>query len=328
MIQMVINIFVCRKGLDIISKMAIRSDRIERRAIGAYLLLALVLLLLNQGAFMFFKNNNLYEVIGVKRGMGISELKEWAQRRRVELYQIGSVPAAVPESTFLEIVSVLTHPARRLSYDSFGQHGVEYAWAFKSPAFILQTIIGSAFFFVICTFMSVINKKKSDLKQAFKLEIFAMILLFIWEVDLIITTESRLQASGPDLLDYLYSAFPVFERREMIKAIIIPCMNLVEIFIRFYTISRSEERLLHYGNIEPLKLETNQVYEAVAKLNMDEHINDRVNVALENLKRTCPMQAEAYHLQRELLRALLFVEGEEILARPQVGRVLKYFKLQ
>lgn len=62
----------------------------------------------------------------------------------------------------------------------------------------------------MCTFMRVIGKKKSDLKQAFKLEIFAMILLFIWEVDLIVTTESRLDKNSPDWLDYIYFAFPIF----------------------------------------------------------------------------------------------------------------------
>jgi hypothetical protein len=120
MIQMVINIFVCRKGLEIISKMAVKSDRIERKAIAVYILFALTLVLLNQGAFMFFKTKNLYEVIGAQRRMTIGELKEWGERRRVELYQIGSEPATIPESTFLEIINVLTHPARRLSYDSFG----------------------------------------------------------------------------------------------------------------------------------------------------------------------------------------------------------------
>ena len=60
MIQMVINMFVCRKGLDIISKMAVRSDKIERKAIAMYILMAIILFLLNQGAYMFFKNQNLY----------------------------------------------------------------------------------------------------------------------------------------------------------------------------------------------------------------------------------------------------------------------------
>lgn len=55
----------------------------------------------------------------------------------------------------------------------------------------------------------------------------------------------------------------------MIKVIIIPCMNLVEIFIRFYTISKSEKKIAQFGNIEPLKAETNAVYEAVAKINID-----------------------------------------------------------
>ena len=76
--------------------------------------------------------------------------------------------------------------------------------------------------------MSIINKKKSELKQAFRLEMLTMILLFIWEVDLIINTECRLADNGPDMLDYIYKVFLVFERRQMIKAIIIPCsMNLV-----------------------------------------------------------------------------------------------------
>ena len=65
-------------------------------------------------------------------------------------------------------MEVLTHPARRLTYDSFGFSDVEYAWAFKVPSFILSTIISSGFFFVICTVVSMMNKKKSDLKQAFK----------------------------------------------------------------------------------------------------------------------------------------------------------------
>lgn len=109
-----------------------------------------------------------------------------------------------------EILAVLTHPARRLTYDSFGHAETEYAWAFKSPSFLLTTIIGSGIFFVICTVVSMINKKKSDLKQAFKAEIFSMILLFIWEVDLIISTESRLNYHEKDYLDYIYKSFPIF----------------------------------------------------------------------------------------------------------------------
>jgi len=66
------------------------------------------------------------------------------------------------------MIGVLKHPARRLSYDSFGYSQVEYAWAFKSPNFILQTIIGSGVFFVISTFLSLMNKQKADLKDAFK----------------------------------------------------------------------------------------------------------------------------------------------------------------
>jgi hypothetical protein len=87
--------FVCKKGLEVISKIAVKSDKIEKKAIGIFILFALTLFLLNQGAYMFFKDKNLYEVIGVSRRMSISELKEWGVKRRVELYQIGSEPAPV-----------------------------------------------------------------------------------------------------------------------------------------------------------------------------------------------------------------------------------------
>lgn len=97
MIQMIINMFVCKKGLEIISKMSLKSDRIEKKAIAIYLLFALILFLLNQGAFMFFKDKNLYEQVGVPRSMGLSEIKEWSTRKRVELYQIGSSPTSLTE---------------------------------------------------------------------------------------------------------------------------------------------------------------------------------------------------------------------------------------
>lgn len=35
-------------------------------------------------------------------------------------------------------------------------------------------------------------------------------MLFIWEVDLIVTTESRLNSHYSDWLDYIYTAFPIF----------------------------------------------------------------------------------------------------------------------
>ena len=79
-----------------------------------------------------------------------------------------------------------------------------------------------------------------------------MIVLFIWEVDLIITTESRLHLHASDPVDLIYQAFPVFERREMLKVIIIPCMSLVEIFVRYYTQSRSEQSFVQLGSVPAL----------------------------------------------------------------------------
>lgn len=60
-----------------------------------------------------------------------------------------------------EIVNVLSHPARRLSYDSFGMSETEFAWAFMSQGFLMQMVVQSAVFYIVCTFMSMVNTKKS-----------------------------------------------------------------------------------------------------------------------------------------------------------------------
>jgi hypothetical protein len=58
------------------------------------------------------------------------------------------------------MVQVLTHPARRLSYDTFGETDTSYAWAFKSHLFLLSTIMGASIFYIMCTFLNMISDKK------------------------------------------------------------------------------------------------------------------------------------------------------------------------
>ena len=61
-----------------------------------------------------------------------------------------------------------------------------------------------------------------------------MILLFVWEIDIIMTTESKLHGQYTDFLDNFYFGLPMFERREMLKSILIPAINMVDIFIVFF----------------------------------------------------------------------------------------------
>ena len=56
-----------------------------------------------------------------------------------------------------EITKILSHSARRLSYDTFGQSDTQYAWAFKNQYFLLQSMIGSSVFYVICVLMNMLG---------------------------------------------------------------------------------------------------------------------------------------------------------------------------
>lgn len=52
--------------------MAIKSDKIEKKSVVVFLIFGMTLFLLNQGAFMFFKDKNLYELVGIPRKMNIA----------------------------------------------------------------------------------------------------------------------------------------------------------------------------------------------------------------------------------------------------------------
>jgi hypothetical protein len=67
-------------------------------------------------------------------------------------------------------------------YDSFGITDTEYAWGFKSQNFLLQMIIQSAIFYFICIFMNMMGKSRDEMKQALKIEMMIIFLVFIWEV--------------------------------------------------------------------------------------------------------------------------------------------------
>ena len=105
-------------------------------------------------------------------------------------------------------------------------------------------------------------------------------------------------------------------------------MSLVEIFVRYFTQSRSEKRFLLFGEIPTLLREGSVVQEQVAKLKVDDHLEDRISVALEEVKRSHPLQTDIFRGQRDLLKKLLVVGGQEVLIRPRVARLLRYFMIK
>lgn len=76
-IQMIINVFLCNQAQKIISKRIMTEENISRKTIMTYVVFAITLFLVNQSIFMFFKDYNLYETLGVSRSLNIVELKKW-----------------------------------------------------------------------------------------------------------------------------------------------------------------------------------------------------------------------------------------------------------
>ncbi len=104
--------------------------------------------------------------------MGPDKIKEYQDDLKIKIMNKENLSMQQKIENIKKVqsmVQVLIHPARRLSYDTFGQTDTSYAWAFKNHYFLLSTIIGASAFYIICTFLNMISNKKGQIKQVFKL---------------------------------------------------------------------------------------------------------------------------------------------------------------
>jgi|JI10StandDraft_1071094.scaffolds.fasta_scaffold1580835_1 hypothetical protein len=70
----------------------------------------------------------------------------------------------------------------------------------------------------------------------------------------------------------------------MLKTIIIPCMSMVEIFVRFYMTSTAEQKILQYSSLSTLHSLTLPVRESLGAVKHDEHLEDRVKADLVRIR--------------------------------------------
>lgn len=87
---MMMNIFLCKKAQEIIARETLKSDKVGLRALSIFVVFALLLFSINQGAFFYFKDANLYQQLGVRRSMGIADLKEWGSQQMAEMRRQGA----------------------------------------------------------------------------------------------------------------------------------------------------------------------------------------------------------------------------------------------
>ncbi len=84
---MIINIFLCKKAQDMISKRVMKEEKLSKKSYLIYVIFAFMLFMVNQSIYMFFKDDNLYQKIGASRRLNIVELKQWGNQRRSELFK-------------------------------------------------------------------------------------------------------------------------------------------------------------------------------------------------------------------------------------------------
>lgn len=84
----------------------------------------------------------------------------------------------------------------------------------------------------------------------------------------------------------------------MLKAIVIPCMSLVECFVRFFMINGAEKKLLKYGTLLKLQKITIPVRDSMGNINNDNELEEKVRVGIAKFHEKKPLEADIYDLQR------------------------------
>lgn len=141
-------------------------------------------------------------------------------------------------------------------------------------------------------------------------------------------TEDRIH-QHTDFLDSIYPAFPIFERRQMIKIILIPSMNIIKFFFRFFIESKSSKKLLALSKNGHLRAITVKANEKISGINQKEdHLEDKIEVALKQTEnKKLSLSYDIFKIQRKIIQSILFVEGDNVLLDDEIGRMISYFKI-
>lgn len=103
----------------------------------------------------------------------------------------------------------------------------------------------------------------------------------------------------------------------MLKSILIPAMNMVDIFIVFFVKNNEVEKIKKLGMNPQLRVITNSVSSSISidKINPAQ-IDECVGAGIQSEKSKDGFKAEVFRLNREILKCLFFLNLKAILPTP------------
>ena len=330
-----INMYLCKKFFQRYGRKD-KSQPIKLKELTLIVGFMLFIIFGNQLYYFLTAPQNLYSVAGVTRIMTPQEISNRITEAKVEIMQEKiDIQARLFQAKQLdEIEKLLTHRARRLTYDSFGISMLEYTWSFMQPSFILSMVIQNSVFYLICLVMNLLNRDKREMQSAFKYQLIYIITIFIVETQLIVHTADRINRTT-DVLDYVYPAFPIFERRHLLKSMIIPVTLLIEIFYKQLVLSDSEVQLNRLTGWAPVDMfiDIRSKLQSLDTSITNKHLNENVNAALDSEKLKAKnddykIKLDIFRQQREAVRKYLTLESGNITPDMRIERLRQEYLLQ
>lgn len=103
----------------------------------------------------------------------------------------------------------------------------------------------------------------------------------------------------------------------MLKSILIPAMNMVDIFIVFFIQNAEIAKIKKLGLSPQLRSITNEVSASISTQNLDpNHIDQHVGVSIDVAKQKDQFKGEVFRLNREIIKSLFFLNIKTILPTP------------
>lgn len=84
-----------------------------------------------------------------------------------------------------------------------------------------------------------------------------------------------------------------------------PTTNIFNFFLRYYLPNESEKKLLKVAKQPTLKNYTTKITDHLSSIRQTDHIEDRVQVAISEIKDKQPLAADLYLLHRQVVRGIL-----------------------
>jgi hypothetical protein len=80
---MVVNMVIWKKGSSVLISNVMKNDKVTYKSYLLFIIFVAIIIIINHLLFFYFKNPNLYELVGASRKLSLIELKQFQKQKKI-----------------------------------------------------------------------------------------------------------------------------------------------------------------------------------------------------------------------------------------------------